>query len=130
VVSAPTCVRCGRPMPDTAYACTAETTRATAQLAEIAALTGDARAVAYGLSSRPNGSGGSGRPGSRSPGNDDAMDALAEVQNALTTIARDIAETRGLEILPDGTSRPLSVAVADQNGELVPVATPELLETL
>lgn len=30
------------------------------------------------------------------------------------------ARTRGLEILPDGSCRPLSVAVSDRNGQLVP----------
>jgi hypothetical protein len=64
------------------------------RLAAIIKLTPDARLVAAGLVRRGGGSGG-GKPSSRSPGNDDAMDTLDEVQNALTTIARDIAETRG-----------------------------------
>jgi hypothetical protein len=129
-VTAPTCVRCGRPMADGAYVCPAETQRAAAQLVETGNLVPAARDVAYGITGRQNGSGGGRKPGSCSPGNDDALDALDEIQNELTTIARDIAETRGLEILPDGTSRPLSVAVAAQNGQLVPESTPELLEAL
>jgi hypothetical protein len=60
-------------------------------------LTPDARLVAAGLVRRGSG-GGSGKPGSQSPGNDDALDALDGVQNALTTITREIAETRGLQI--------------------------------
>lgn len=66
-------------------------------LAEIITLAPDARAVAAGLVR--HGSGGGGKPGSRSPGNDDAMDALDAVSNALTTMARDIAETRGLHFV-------------------------------
>lgn len=127
-MTAPICIRCGRPTD--AYLCVAETTRAAGQLAEIGRLVEDARMVAYGLSGRTEGSGGSRKPGSRSPGNDDALDALDEIQGELTTIARDIAETRGLEILPDGSSRPLSVAVAAHGGELVPESNPELLEAL
>jgi hypothetical protein len=121
------CIRCGKPTAD-GYLCVAETTRAAAQLAEIGRLVEDARMVAYGLSGRTEGSGGSRKPGSRSPGNDDALDALDEIQNELTTIARNIAETRGLEILPDGTSRPLSVAVAAETISGAPESTPELLE--
>jgi hypothetical protein len=74
--------------------CDVDMARPERWLAEIIALTPDARRKAYGLVR--HGSGGGGKPGSRSPGNDDAMDALAEVQNVLTTLARDIAETRGL----------------------------------
>jgi hypothetical protein len=95
-------------------------------LAEIIALTDDARAVAAGLVR--HGSGGGGKPGSRSPGNDDAMDALDAVSNALTTMARAIADERGLTFSTDGRSRPLRAFVAAQNGSLVPASTPEPLE--
>lgn len=98
----PTCVcGCDRPTPD-GYAATACTERARRQLAEIAELTEEARAVAYGLVRR-SGAGGSNKPGSRSPGNDDALDALNGIQNTITTIARDIAETRGAEIASAGS---------------------------
>jgi hypothetical protein len=36
-----------------------------------------------------------GKPGSRPPLNDGATDVVHEVQNMITTLARDIAETRG-----------------------------------
>ena len=128
-MTAQPCVRCERPTLD-GYACSGCADRAAAQLAEIRELTPAARDVAYGIVRRSAGGNGSGKPGSRSPGNDDAMDTLDEVQDRLTTLARDIAEMRGLEILPDGSSRPLSVAVSDQNGQLVPLPTPEPVEAL
>lgn len=65
------------------------------KLAAIITLADDARAVARGEVRRGAG-GTSGKPGSRPPLNDGATDSLAEVQNLLTTIARDIAETRGV----------------------------------
>ena len=64
-------------------------------LAEIITLAPDAEAVARGEVRRGSG-GGSGKPGSRSPGNDDARDVLDVVGNALTTMAREIADERGL----------------------------------
>jgi hypothetical protein len=102
-----TCAICGRPIPDNALVCPVDTNVAISHLAGIVRVLPDARLVAAGLVRHGTAGGGSGKPGSRSPGNDDAMDALHAIGNALTTIARDIAETRGLEILPDGSSRPL-----------------------
>lgn len=75
--------------------CDACMARPERQLAEIVEFTDDARAVAHGEVRRSQG-GGSGKPGSRSPANDDALDVLDAIQSALTTLARDIAETRGL----------------------------------
>lgn len=90
----PICVVCEkRPTPD-GYACHGCANRADDKLAIIADLTPDARLVAAGLVRRGGGSG-SNKPGSRPPLNDGATDALDEVQNTLTTLARDIAETRG-----------------------------------
>jgi hypothetical protein len=97
-------------------------------LAEIIALTDDARAVAAGLVR--HGSGGGGKPGSRSPGNDDAMDALDAVQGALTTMARAIAEERGLTFGTDGRSRPLRASVTAQQPELAPASTPQSAEEI
>ncbi len=96
-MSAPTCAICGRPVPDQALVCETEARRAGAQLAAIAELAPDARAVAAGLVRRGSGSAG-GKPGSRPPLNDGATDALSEIANTLTTLARDIAEIRGIEI--------------------------------
>lgn len=67
------------------------------RLAEIIQLTPDLCLVAYGLVQRGSGGGGNGKPGSRSPGNDDALDTLHGVNNRLTTIARDIAAIRALQ---------------------------------
>jgi hypothetical protein len=97
-------------------------------LALIITLTPDGRAVAAGLVR--HGSGGGGKPGSRSPGNDDAMDALDAIQNALTTMARDIAETRGLTFDADGRSGPLRASVAAQNGLVAHTDTPTPLEAI
>jgi hypothetical protein len=95
-------------------------------LAEIITLTDDARAVAAGLVR--HGSGGGGKPGSRSPGNDDAMDALDAIQNALTTMAREIADERGLTFGTDGRSGRLSSPQTAERAELVPASTPEAQE--
>lgn len=125
----PTCRLRGRHLPDCdgecsgclprvaldGAVCDVCVSRAAAALTAIITLTPDARSIAYGEVRRSSG-GGSNKPGSRSPGNDDAMDALDAVQNALTTIARDIAETRGLTF---GTARALSLPVAADNHSLV-----------
>jgi hypothetical protein len=81
------------------------------RLTEMRALLPDALAVAAGLTRRGEGGGG-GKPGSRPPLNDTATDALDEIRNALTTIARDIAETRGLQNLRIGPTHPDSLAQA------------------
>lgn len=95
-MSANTCVVCGRPTPD-GHACTAETARAGGQLAEIVELTGPARDVAHGQTSR-GGAGGSGKPGSRLPFDLGATARLDAVENTLATWARHIAETRGVAL--------------------------------
>lgn len=89
------CVRCTRPMPDTAYACAICADRARAQLAEIADMTPAARDVAHRASNR-GGGGSGGKPGSTDLIDYGAMARLDAVQNEFTTIARDIAETRGV----------------------------------
>lgn len=91
-----TCRGCQPRIADEGYTCGLCVDRADGWLAEIARLTPDARAVAAGLVRR-GGGGGAGKPGSRPPLNDGATDALDEIQNAITTLARDIAETRGLQ---------------------------------
>lgn len=78
--------------------CDACTSRARGQLAAIVHLGPDARLVAAGLVRRGRGSS-SGKPGSQSPLNDGATDALDAVQNTLTTLARTIADVRGLHVL-------------------------------
>lgn len=93
-MTATPCAIDGRPTPD-GWVCTGCTSRAAGHLAAIAELAGDARLVAAGLVRR-GGGGGSGKPGSRPPLNDGALDALDEIQNLITTLARDIAETRGV----------------------------------
>lgn len=94
-MTAETCSVCERrPTPD-GYACSGCSSRAAGHLAAIVELAPDARAVAAGLVRR-GGGGGSGKPGPQSPGDDGAMDVLAEIQNLITTLARDIAETRGV----------------------------------
>jgi hypothetical protein len=91
------CVVCGRPTPDQAYACTAETARAAAQLAEIAELTGPARDVAHGQTSRGS-NGGSGKPGSRLPLDLGATARLDAVEQTLATWARHISAERGVAL--------------------------------
>ena len=90
--------KCRGCLPRTAEGrvCEADLRRYTDRLTEIIALAPDARLVAAGLVRRSHGAGG-GKPGSRSPGNDDALDTLHDVNNRLTTTARDIATVRGLQ---------------------------------
>jgi hypothetical protein len=96
-----TCAVClSRPTPD-GYACGHCTGRAAGHLAAIIELAPDARLVAAGLVRR-GGGGASGKPGSRPPLNDGATDVLDAVTNALTTLARDIAETRGPQSAAEG----------------------------
>jgi hypothetical protein len=96
-VTAELCAVCAkRPTPD-GYVCSYCADRAAGHLAVIIELAPDARLVAAGLVRRGRG-GGSGKPGSRPPLNDGATDVLDAVTNALTTMAREIAETRGIQI--------------------------------
>lgn len=90
---------CAGCLPRTAHeghTCDACISRTASRLGTIAELAPDAALVAAGLVRRGDGHA-SGKPESRSPLNDAATDDLDEVRNALTTIARDIAETRGLQ---------------------------------
>lgn len=91
------CVRCERPTAD-GYACTPCANRAAGQLRTIADLTEAARDVAHGFSRR-GGGGASGKPGSRSPANDDALDVLHEVTDTLRSRIKLIEEERGFEIV-------------------------------
>lgn len=92
------CTGCLPRVADEGYACTACCSRTAGQLEGIIQLTPDARAVAAGLVRRGQGATG-GKPGSRPPLNDGATAAVGAVENALTTLARDVAETRGLRFV-------------------------------
>jgi hypothetical protein len=109
-MSAPTCVRCGRPMADTAYVCPAETARAAEQLRQIADMTAAARDVAHGFS-RHGGGAASGKPGSRLPLDLTATSKLDAVQNELTTWMRHIAAERGVEIPARTINAPAEIIV-------------------
>lgn len=116
------CAGCLPRIADEGLCCDACLARAERHLAEIIALAPDARLVAQGLVRRGSG-GGSGKPASRPPLNADALDALDEVTNALTTLARMIADERGLTFGSDGPRARLSAPVAAQQPSLVPTAT-------
>lgn len=75
------------------FVCEFHVLRSYEHLDEIRGLVADALLVAYGLVRHGTGAGG-GKPGSRSPGNDDALDTLDEVNNRLTTLVREIAEAQ------------------------------------
>jgi hypothetical protein len=108
-VSDPICVVCEkRPTPD-GYACAGCAGRAIGKLVTIIDLAPDARLVAAGLVRRGNGFG-SNKPGSRPPLNDSATDVMDEIQNTLTTLARDIAEARGREVPHSLRADPIVVA--------------------
>lgn len=121
------CELCGQLVADQAYVCSHCTARPAGHLAEIIEFTPDARAVAAGQVRRGAGGAG-GKPGSRPPLNAGATDVVHEVQNLLTTLAREIAETRGLKIGRDGHASPLRSTLPDERAELVPASTPERLE--
>jgi len=91
------CPGCLPRIADEGHTCKRCDNRADGQLGAIGELIDDARAVAAGEVRRGTGGGGGGKPGSRPPLNDTATDALDAVQNRLTTLAREIAETRGLQ---------------------------------
>lgn len=96
-MSAPTCVRCGRPTPD-GCACSGCVAKARAQLAEIADLTPAARDVATRQNRRSGSGGGSGKPGSRLPLDLTATAKLDGIANALIGWVRHISETRGVRL--------------------------------
>jgi hypothetical protein len=121
------CLGCLPRATDEGIVCTACADRAARHLAEIIEFTPDARAVAHGEVRRSQG-GGSGKPGSRSPANDDALDVMDAIQSALTTLARDIAETRGLTFGADGRSARLRSSQTAERAELVHTPTHEALE--
>jgi hypothetical protein len=90
------CLGCLPRLAEDGIVCDQHVRWAAESLAEIVRLAPDARAVARGEVRR--GSGGSSKPSSRSPGNDDAMDAI---DDALDTIARPairIAVRRGMRL--------------------------------
>jgi hypothetical protein len=126
-MTATPCAICGRPTLD-GYACSGCTGRAAGHLAAIIELADDARAVARGEVRRGDGGSSAGKPGSRPPLNDGATDVVHAVQNALTTMAREIAETRGLKIGRDGGPSPLRATLPDERAALVPASTLETLE--
>lgn len=121
------CAGCLPRVAEEGVVCAACESRAERALAEIQRLVPDARAVAYG-EVRRTGGGGSNKPGSRSPGNDDALDALQTIGNSLTTLAREIADVRGLTFGSDGAGSRLRASVAAQQPSLVPTHTPETAE--
>lgn len=92
------CAGCLPRTADDGNVCQPDRDRIADRLDAIAQLAPDARLVAAGLVRRGSGSGGSGKPGSRSPLNDGATDALDEVTNTLTTWARHIAAERGIPL--------------------------------
>lgn len=108
-----------RATPD-GWVCAGCAARAASALAAIIELAPDARLVAAGLVRRGGGGGGSGKPGSRPPLNDGATDVIWAVENTLTTMAREIADTRGLQTPRDGHTHidPLTVVCKWLTGQL------------
>lgn len=118
----PDCGGCLPRVADEGLICDADMARAERQLAELTRLAPDARLVAQGLVRRGTG-GGSGKPASRPPLNVDAVDALDAVTNALTTLAREIADVRGLTFGSDGAGSRLRASVAAQQPSAHPLPT-------
>src|SRR5262245_42302828 len=89
-----TCVRCTKPMPDQAYACTrCGITRPRGWLEEIADMVVAARDIAYGQAR--TGAGGHGQPGARIELDFGAQARLDAVENQLGTWVRHVLEERG-----------------------------------
>lgn len=91
------------------HACTPCVMHTDDQLTAITELAPDARLVAAGLA-RADAGLAIGKPASRPPLNPDATDAVHHVHNRLTTLARDIAATRGLTVPDAGARDPIVVA--------------------
>jgi hypothetical protein len=89
------CAGCLPRVAEAGNCCDVCVSRTAAALTAIITLTPDARSIAYGEVRRSSG-GGSNKPGSRSPGNDDAMDALGDVHDRLARASIHIAVTRGM----------------------------------
>lgn len=121
------CMGCLPRVADEGLICDACMARPERWLAEIERLTGDARLVAAGQVRRGHGGAG-GKPGSRPPLNVDAVDVLDAIQGALTTMAREIADERGLTFGTDGRSGRLSAPLTAERPELVPAPPPRHLE--
>lgn len=100
-----TCVRCGAEQTDGAYACRrCGIDRPAAQLGDIRDMATAARDVAQRLATRDTPAS-TGKPGSQLPLDLSATSRLDAVQNALTTLARDIVETRGAQTAPTAAMR-------------------------
>lgn len=121
-MSAATCVRCSRPMADSAYACTTCVDRAADHLTEVAELAADARAVASGEIRRGSGSSAN-KPGSRPPLNLEVLERLDEVTNDIQGWVKAAEEDRGAEIVSAVfgdrvVSDPLAHAATALSGQL------------
>jgi hypothetical protein len=113
------CAGCLPRVTEEGHVCDACIDRTADQLEGIVVLAPDARLVAAGLVHRGSDAS-SGKPASRPPLNDAATDTLAEIQTAITTIAREIAETRGLQApsARSGAGDPLAGAAQWLTGQL------------
>lgn len=94
------CERCSRPIQDTAYCCTACAAAVAELLAAVPSLAAELEPARYRLTRY--GSGGIG--GWQEPWDDRVREVEQAVTNTLTTIARDVAETRGIP-LPEPLER-------------------------
>jgi len=91
------CLGCQPRLAEEGLICDACMARPERWLAEIIEFTPDARAVAHGEVRRSQG-GGSGKPGSRSPANDDALDAMDQALDLIARPAIRIAVRRGMSL--------------------------------
>jgi hypothetical protein len=115
-LNAATCATCDRPVPGTEYACASCAHRARRHLDQIADLAGPARDVAHGQTRRGPAVAGGHSSEARLPINPTARQRFDAAQNAVTTVARHVAETRGMPI----TDRPAAA------GPLCPAAARRL----
>lgn len=113
-MSSPVCELCARPVDGTAYACSPCAEKAGKDLASIADVTADARAVAAGQGRRGPAIGGTGAV--RLELDLTATAKLDAVTNEITTWARHVAEERGLTIAASGD--PLARTAAWLKGQV------------
>lgn len=108
------CERCTRPLTDTAYVCTPCVRPVAEDLASVPSLAEELPAARW----RQTRYGSGGLGGWQEPWDDRAREVEQAVTNTLTTVARDVAETRGLTVPDAGREQPMVVAARWLVGQL------------
>lgn len=108
------CERCKRPVADMSYVCSGCVRPVAEDLASVPSLAEELPAARW----RQTRYGSGGLGGWQEPWDDRAREVEHAVTNTLTTVARDVAETRGLELPDAGREQPMVVAARWLGGQL------------